>query len=552
MAEVNGQKTARCDIQKRSVALLLEFVNEQLNWLHVFREIAMKTDRRKFIQQAAAAGAATVLGGGRKSGDAAAKPNILIIHTDEHRLECLGAYGNREIRTPAIDALASEGVRFTNSFCPYPVCTPSRYSFLSGLWTHEHQGSSNRATLRPGTETFPSILKKAGYRTKAVGKMHFTPTYLDVGFEELELAEQDGPGRFDDDYHRYLKSLDLVDALDLEDQRSEYRAKATKEYWQSFGARRSNLPEQHHSTTWIAERAIQSLRRWTPSGNLLMVGFIKPHHPFDPPAPWDSKYDPSQISLLPGWTEEPLARDIETSAGYFPHASLTAGALKIVTALYYASISQIDFHVGRMVRILKEKGFYDNTLIVFTSDHGDYMGFHHLLLKGNLMYDPVVKVPLIIKYPRGVSRGRVDTTLASTVDLAPTILHQAGLRPGAGMRGLNLATSARRTVVFSESAGQWMARTKQYKLILRKPAERSLFFDLDADPFEINNLYGDARFHREISELIRAIAAWRPQDVAAKPYLDENAPEIRQPNVPSRTDNHREEMIAYFQKRMGH
>jgi arylsulfatase A-like enzyme len=282
-----------------------------------------------------------------------------------------------------------------------------------------------------------------------------------------------------------------------------------------------------------------------------MVGFIKPHHPFDPPAPWDSKYDPAGVSLLPGWTDAPLPRDLETNAGYFPHADLTPKALKRVTAFYYATISQIDFHVGRMVNLLKEKGLYDNTLILFTADHGDYLGFHHLLLKGNLVYDPVVKVPLIIKYPGSAARGTTDAALVSTVDLAPTILHQAGCRAGADMRGLNLAAPGNRSIVFSESANQFMARTRTHKLIMRRPAERSLFFDLGADPFELNNEYGNPKFQREIDRLSQAIASWRPPDIPVKTYLDEDAPVIRQPNVPLRNDNHREEMIAYFRKRMG-
>ncbi len=479
-----------------------------------------------------------------------AQPNILIIHTDEHRIDCLGAYGNSEIRTPAIDALAADGVRFTNSFCPYPVCTPSRYSFLSGLWVHEHQGYSNRSTLRPDTQTFASILRESGYRTKAVGKMHFTPTYLDIGFDELELAEQDGPGRFDDDYHRYLKSLDLIDALDIQDQRSEYRAEAPPEYWETFGAQPSNLQEDHHSTTWIAERAMRTIERWTPSGNLLMIGFIKPHHPFDPPVPWNSRYNPEKTSLLPGWLEEPLPRDIETNPGYFPHVNLNARAMRRVTAYYYATISQIDFHVARIVKLLKEKGLYHNTFILFTADHGDYLGFHHLLLKGNLMYDPVVKVPLIIKYPGGGSRGTTSHAFVSTVDVAPTILRQAGLRAGRNMRGLDLVQHEEREIIFAESGNQLMARTRQHKLIVRNPAEKSLFFDLQADPLELHNLFGQAKHKAEIERLSRAISSWRNPEISRKSYLDETAPVIRQPNVPRRDDNHRQEMIAYFRKKM--
>jgi arylsulfatase A-like enzyme len=422
---------------------------------------------------------------------------------------------------------------------------------LSGLWVHEHLGANNRCTLPPGTDTFPALLRQAGYRTKAVGKMHFTPTYLDLGFQELELAEQDGPGRFDDDYHRHLQSLDLIDALDLQDQRSEYRSKAPAEYWDTFGAQRSNLPEEHHSTTWIADRAMRALESWTPSGNLLMIGFIKPHHPFDPPAPWDTRHDPANTSLLPGWLDAPLPRDIETNAGYFPHVKLTAAAMKRVTALYYASISQIDFHVGRMVRLLKEKGLYDNTLVVFTSDHGDYMGFHHLLLKSNLMYDPVVKVPLIIKYPGGARSGTTNAALVSNVDLAPTILRQAGCRTGKNMRGLDLSQRTERPIVFAESGNQLMARTLSHKLIIRTGKKEPLFFDLQNDPQEIVDQFGNVRYRAEIDRLTKAITSWRGfTNPSNKPYVDENAPVINQPNVPRRDDNHRQEMIDYFQRKM--
>jgi arylsulfatase A-like enzyme len=183
---------------------------------------------------------------------AAERPNVLILHVDQLRFDCLGVYGNPDVKTPNIDRLAADGVRYTNSFCAFPVCTPSRYSLLSGRYVHEHAGWDNRSTLAPQIATFPRLFRAAGYHTKAVGKMHFTPTYLDVGFEALLLAEQDGPGRWDDDYHRYLMQRGLVDRNDLEDQRAEYRRHAPPEYWDKLGALVSNLPEAHHSTTWIS------------------------------------------------------------------------------------------------------------------------------------------------------------------------------------------------------------------------------------------------------------------------------------------------------------
>ena len=258
------------------------------------------------------------------------RPHILIIHSDQHRSDCLGAYGNSQIKTPYLDSLAADGLRFNHSFCAFPVCTPSRYSLLSGLPVHEHQGWNNRCTLPPGTATFASVLRQAGYATKAVGKMHFTPTYLEVGFNEMQLSEQDGPGRWDDDYHRYLRQFGLVDANDLEDQRSEYRQQARAIYWDTFGALPSNLAEKDYSTTWIAERALETLRQWTADQPaLLMIGFIKPHHPFDPPEPWAHRYDPDNIKLLPGWTPEMFPHDAK---GYFTNANLTEATVRRCTA----------------------------------------------------------------------------------------------------------------------------------------------------------------------------------------------------------------------------
>ena len=232
-------------------------------------------------------------------------PNILVIQADQHRADCIGAYGNSDIKTPHIDALAADGVRYANSFCPYPVCTPSRYSFVSGLYVRQHLGGSNHCTLPTGLPTFPKVLRQAGYTTKAVGKMHLTPTYADIGFDELLLAEQNGAGRYDDDYHRWLRDEGVGYFVDLVDQEREYRQHAPAEYWQHVGALVSDLDEAHHSTTWIAERALDEVKSWDGGGHLLMASFIKPHHPFDPPASWADRYDPAALALLPGYTPQP-------------------------------------------------------------------------------------------------------------------------------------------------------------------------------------------------------------------------------------------------------
>ena len=478
------------------------------------------------------------------------RPNVLIVYADEHRADCLGAYGNADIRTPALDGLAAEGVLFENCFASFPVCTPSRYSFLSGLHVHEHAGWTNRCTLAARIDTFPRAMRRAGYSTAAVGKMHFTPTYLDVGFDRMLLCEQDGDGRWDDDYHRGLMRLGLVDSGDLIDQRSEYRCRAGDEYWETFGAKRSDLDEEHHSTTWIGSRAVEEIERWNGSGDLLMVGFVKPHHPFDPPGEWFDMYDPAALTLPPDWTSECLDRDIAIHEGYFPHEKLTEAALRRAMAAYYATISQIDHWCAKMLEALRARGMYDDTMIVYTADHGDYMGCHHMLLKGGHMYDPLVRVPLIVKYPGG-GKGARSPDLTSCVDLAPTILGAAGLPPSPGMKGLDLASGGGgRDVVFAESHGgrHVMARTRDRKLLTE--GQRSFLFDLERDPCEFMDVSGDAAYSADLADLRAAAAEWRDASRLPETHLDEEAPVIRQPNVPARGDGHRGEMSSSYRARV--
>ncbi|HVX44799.1 MAG TPA: sulfatase-like hydrolase/transferase [Mycobacteriales bacterium] len=416
-------------------------------------------------------------------------PDVLLIITDEHRHDALGCTGDGTVRTPALDRLAAHGTVFENAFCTYPACAPSRYSIMTGQYAHEHGGFGDPATIRSDVRTFPEQLREHGYRTAAVGQMHLAPNQLDIGFERMILAEQSEPGRFIDDYHRALRSAGLLDRVDLLDQTAEYRERAPRSYWEDFGVGTSDLPEEFHSTTWIGDRAVEQIAGWDTGPNLLAVSFIKPHHPFDPPAPWDRMYDPEQLEPLPGWIPECLPRDLDRDAGYFPHRDLSAAALRRVMAAYYGSISQVDAQIARILEALRRTGRYDGTLVIFTSDHGEYLGYHHLLLKGGHLYDPLVRIPLIVKFPHG-SSGR-DARLVSHLDLAPTILGRAGL-PVGGRPGFDLAhRTSRRDFVLAENLGpqrQFLVRSERFTLL---EGEQPLFFDRRADPFELDDRSGD-------------------------------------------------------------
>lgn len=250
------------------------------------------------------------------------------------------------------------------------------------------------------------------------------------------------------------------------------------------------------------------------------------------------------------WMSPTPAQDRVLNRGYFTNEFLTETSVRRATALYYASLSELDAQIGRMVRVLKAKGLYDSTLILFTSDHGEYLGFHHLLLKGNHLYDPLPKVPLIIQYLRGLATGSVRDELVNTIDVAPTILKAAGLNIPPGMRGLNLADPAvAREVVFCETRAHVMARTLTSKLILdTAKSARSMFFDLDQDRLEMTNRFNDRGREDEIARLTRAIETWRPAKLPGV-YLDENAPQVQRPNVPQ-DRAHRDEIADWYARQM--
>lgn len=436
---------------------------------------------------------------------AQARPNILLITADQMRHDCLSVGGHPVVRTPHLDALAGRGVRFTNAYTPYPVCAPARMSILSGQFAHAHGVMGNQGMLAPGQPTIASLVHAAGYRTAAIGKMHFWPPYADVGFEHMRLAEQNGSGWKVDDYHSaYLAEHGLRDAWDLWDQQQPYRDQAPPEYWETFGARASVLPEEHYNTTWIADETIAWLRLSDSRPFFAWTSFIKPHHPFDPPHPWDALYAPAAIPPL-GDPADALAKPLMTAGGrrdprrgYFDLRNLSQQAFSRIAALYYATISHIDHHVGRMLNALHELGQLENTLVIFTSDHGDYMGDYGLILKTpSVPYDALARVPLLISGP-GFRQGATSEVLTSLVDLLPTVAAQAGAPLPKFIQGCDLqplltaaASSApvhRRSAVFSETHEIKAVRTDQHKYLYHRRLGIEELYDLAADPGERRNL----------------------------------------------------------------
>jgi len=457
-------------------------------------------------------------------GAATNRPNVLLITADEMRHDCLSASGHPVVRTPNLDALAAGGVRCTNAYTPYPVCVPARMSILSGQYAHAHGAMGNGAVIPPGQPTMASLLREAGYRTAAIGKMHFWPPYAQMGFQHMRLAEQNGSGWKVDDYHsEYLASRGLVDQWDLWDQHQPYRDQAPAEYWASYGARASALPDEHYHTTWIAEETIAWLRQDDSRPFFVWTSFIKPHHPFDPPKPWDTMYDAASIPPL-GDPAEALAKPLMTGRGrrdprraFFDLRDFSQESFARVAALYYATISHIDHHVGRILAALKALGRLDDTLVVFTSDHGDYMGDYGLILKSpSVPYDSLARVPLIIAGP-GLPCGATSEALISLVDILPTVAAAAGTPVPPFVQGTDLAqlvaaeatqSGGGRAAVFSETREIKGLRTRQHKYLYNHRLGIEELYDLRADPGEHHDLAPDPSSAPLIAEMRYRLLDW--------------------------------------------
>ena len=287
-----------------------------------------------------------------------------------------------------------------------------------------------------------------------------------------------------------------------------------------------------------------------------MLGFVDPHGPFDPPAPWSSMYDPDEISLLPGWVEKCSEFDIQYSSSMLWHEynDITEKQLRRATAFYYGMISQIDSQVGRVIATLEQRGLYVNTMIIYTSDHGEYMGYHRFISKCNHLYEPLVKVPLIIKYPQQAKHGTSTDALISLVDLAPTILQCSETEVPASMKGLDLFDeSTQRECVFAESylpRHHYMARTKTRKLLEYEETEKSMYFNLEEDPLEMNNLFVDPDYQSEISEFRNKLARWKLYDTRIYSNQNYDAPLIKTDNALTHNDAEAKSVEEYYRKRM--
>ena len=430
------------------------------------------------------------------------RPSVLLIYTDQQRLDSLGCYGSAHAKTPNLDRLACEGTRFSRYFVNNPVCMPSRMSLLSGRYCSSLGIGTNGIPFPEDAVTVQQILRPYGYRTAQIGKLHFQPharrdhrdPHPDYGFETFVLSDE--PGCYDDAYTRWVQCL----APDQVEKVRTALPPAALEYGRpvySDVGRETHEPyafagdeDLTHSAFVAAEtcRFLDTTRDGRPF--FAIAGFYAPHTPVNPPQRFVDMYDPAQMPLPVKGADEPWTRDL---------ANLSDAGWQRVVAHYLALVSHVDDCVGRILDSLEAAGWAQDTLVVFTSDHGEYLGDHGRIQKGMPGHDCIVNVPLILRHPGRVPSGQTCDALCEGVDIVPTMLDWCGVQIPSFLQGKSLAGLLKNPegchredvlVEFFEPHGghQTMLRTERYKYCLDAEG-REMMYDMALDPKEISPIH---------------------------------------------------------------
>jgi len=462
------------------------------------------------------------------------RPNILWICTDQQRYDTIGALGNPYVHTPNIDRLVAEGVAFSHAFCQTPICTPSRASFLTGMYPSTiHACTNGNDYWDEAAPLITKLLADDGYDCGLAGKLHLAGAHGRIE-----------PRPKDDGYRVFHWSHHPMDDWPEGHAYKDWVSAQGEDLCQLY-EHPEQIPPELHQTSWCADCAIDFIEEQRDGPWLMSINTFDPHAPFDPPQEYLDRFDPAE---LPG----PLFQDSDLAAQSrlelidFQTRSRIPETFraKEVKAAYYAMIELIDHNVGRMIEALERTGQRENTIVIFTSDHGETLGDHGLLLKGCRFYEGLVRVPLVISWPGRFEAALRCDALVELTDLAPTLLEACGLPvpkrtqgrsllpilTGVGgphhhrdfvrseyyhtLNPANLPDYNRRVEgtlrtgdgtqplnpdhhPLADGAYATMIRDRRYKLVVYHGHDVGELFDLERDPGEFTNLW-DSPDHAEL------------------------------------------------------
>ncbi|GGE26031.1 sulfatase [Pullulanibacillus camelliae] len=470
------------------------------------------------------------------------RPNILLITTDQQHWNTIHALGNETISTPNLDQLTKDGVSFMRTYVTNPVCSPSRSSILTGQYPSRHKCWNIGVELDENCRTLSSELSKAGYNTGLFGKAHFKPVLNKESFEAPpNIHDREFWKNWNGPYYGF-ETVAMVHGHADEDSSHgmhygawlEEQGVDPSQYFGPGGGHREgswDIPEELHYTRWTADQTINYIKQSKEAPFFAWCSFQDPHNAFLCPEPWNSLYDPDNLPAFNAKEGEMMDKpsihqhliagkmdelDVETTSdpGHdtggiqcLGHTNKTIGIerAKRWLAAYYGMISLMDHHLGRVVKTLKEENLLENTMIIFTSDHGDYAGNHGLWLKGPIHYEDVIRVPFVVSWPETLPKDVKSESLISLADLAPTLLDICGIDPLPEMQGMsqkNIFKNPNRSerdwcLVENRAEPNFYVKTlvmNEYKMNYYLNRAEGELYHLTEDPYEYKNLFNDPRY----------------------------------------------------------
>lgn len=482
------------------------------------------------------------------------RPNIVLIFADQMRFDCLGVV-NDKIQTPNLDRLAQRGALMRRAYAPTPVCLPCRAAILSGQYCSTNRAAHNHCSLPEDHEpTLGGYFHEAGYSTTYIGKSHFANCHDPVSKEGFpHIANYEYFRRWHGPWYGFEQAdLAIGHTVEnhargmhygawLEDRGVDIGTYFGNHEYTDYGP--WHLPEEHHNNAWVVERATAAIDRARAQERpfFIWANLQDPHNPCLVPEPWASMYDPKAIpdfGFKPGEPEcfaqkPPFYQEVldqpgqyaarcERSglqgAGNVSHLPYTKEQVQENAACYYGMVSMMDKWIGKLLDHLEATGEAENTLIVFTADHGDLLGDHGLWWKSLVCYDESIRVPFIASWPKAIPMGVESEALVNLVDLFPTFCEAAGLRAPWTCEGVNQlpslrdpAVKTRRSCIVEErpEGGDFCERIlvddDGWKLAFYAGQPWGELYDTAADPHCTNNLYEDPAHRDRREAMIRQV-----------------------------------------------
>jgi choline-sulfatase len=436
------------------------------------------------------------------------RPNVLILMTDQQRPDCLSCAGHPQIKTPNMDRLASEGVRFTQAATVSPVCMPARASFINSLYPHNHGMWHNAGYVIPGEPNLFKSLRRAGYLTAHVGKSHYfrhgsatghlkqyEPYLHSLGLEHVHETTGPMATRIIDSYMTDLwRREGVLDAF-----RDDYNRRLRMRRTNPLLSDPSPLPANLYLDAYVGQRSVEFVEGYDDLRPMcLFVGFPSPHSPWDAPGEYANMYDLREApDPIPMPEYGGLPEEIREMADFGCFRSTTLENIRGIRASYYGKISLVDHWVGRIVDALEDKGMLEDTLVAFWSDHGEILGDHRRIGK-TTFHESSMRVPLIMRWPGHFEEGKTCDALVENIDVCPTILGVFGLDEpwplGRSLLPLLEEPSGEiRENQLSEiqtTRRRFCLRTRDSKYAVLDDGKGFMLYDLAGDPDEQHNLIG--------------------------------------------------------------